>query len=141
MTRGAFAKRLAKELDIPFTVHNRIALATWMQTEGGDAWFNPLNTTQDMPGATAYNWVGVKNYVSAEQGIDATVKTFRYRGHGYERILRSMRINAPARKTVRIIGGTDWGTGQTLMAVIRAEIARKMPWYLRQLEQRSVAGP
>jgi hypothetical protein len=36
---------------------------------------NPLNTTQESPGATAYNSAGVRNYTSPANGIIATVQT------------------------------------------------------------------
>ncbi len=39
--------------------------------------FNLLNTTQPAPGATDFNSVHVKNYVSYQQGIEQTVFTLR----------------------------------------------------------------
>lgn len=54
-------------------------VVAWMQEEGGDyqgskngAKWNPLNTTQNWPGATNYNSAGVKNYLSYMDGIQAT---------------------------------------------------------------------
>lgn len=52
-------------------------LEAWTVFETGDpakhptAMYNLLNTERDMPGATNFNSVGVKNYVSFEQGIEA----------------------------------------------------------------------
>ena len=39
--------------------------------------FNPLNTTLVLPGSTAYNSIGVQNYTSYDQGVQATVSTLR----------------------------------------------------------------
>lgn len=51
---------------------------TRAETGGGQgSRFNLLNTTQWAPGATNYNDVGVKNYVSYQQGINANVQTLR----------------------------------------------------------------
>jgi hypothetical protein len=139
MTRGAYAKAVCRELGLPWTIHNRRVFAAWFQTEGGSAAQNPANTTQEMPGSTIYNWVGVKNYISAEQGIEATVKTFRGHGHGYEAILRCLRANVSAAQTLRAIGASDWGTGGTLAMQIRGELAR-IPAYLRTLERKEIAS-
>lgn len=47
----------------------------WERAEGGTAKWNPLNTTEPMPGATDYNSAGVKNYGTPITGIAATAKT------------------------------------------------------------------
>jgi hypothetical protein len=141
MTRGQFAHKLCNELGIEKTLHVRRAFATWMQSEGGSANCNPLNTTLRMPGSWDYpgNTAGVQEYPDFETGLRATVKTFDTKGQGYEGILESMRHNDPARQIVRIIGETNWGTGKTLMAEVLAWIAR-VPWVLRQLERKEIAG-
>lgn len=138
MTRGAFATEVMKRLGVERTVHTRRAFQTWMQSEGGSARNNPLNTTLPMPGATDYNWVHVKNYVSAEQGIEATVETFHTSGAGYGKILHALKTNAPARKTVALIGESSWGTGKTLMAQVLAGIAH-LPGVLWALERKRIA--
>lgn len=139
MTRGAFAAAVMRELGVPRSLHNRRAFMAWYQTEGGEAKFNPANTTEDAPGATIYNWVGVKNYLSAEQGIEASVRTFRGKGHGYERILRCLHTNAPAARTLLAIGASDWGTGGSLAMTIRGELAR-IPAYLQVLERKEISS-
>ncbi len=45
--------------------------------------FNLLNTTQPMPGATDFNSVGVKNYTSYAQGIQANQITVQNGRYGY----------------------------------------------------------
>ncbi len=72
-----FALRLAQVLGVPA---NRIPVAEafWAaqaQAEGGAARWNPLNTTYSLPGSWLYNSAGVRNYVSASQGAQATAAT------------------------------------------------------------------
>lgn len=114
-TREDFARAVLRELGAPATKRNLWALVSWMQAEGGSAAFNPLNTTEDMPGATDYNWVGVKNYVSFDQGVEATVKTLTYGAdrdlYGYKPIRRRLRRNAWAFWTLRAVEASIWGTG------------------------------
>lgn len=138
MTRGQFAHRLFKRLGVPKTLHNRRALAAWIQSEGGNARNNPLNTTQDWDGATNFNSVGVKDYPSEEAGVAATAKTFGWTGHNYEAILRDLRQNADAEETLDAVAASDWGTG-ALPHTILEEI-RRQPDYLRTLEQKKIAG-
>jgi hypothetical protein len=138
VTRGGYARRLFERLGIPWTLHNRRAIQAWMQSEGGEAWYNPLNTTLRQQYSWDYNSVGVQNYSYRDEGIDATVKTFYTKGQGYDRILSAFRNNAPARDTVRIIGETNWGTGGALMLEVLAWIA-KNDWVLRYLEQKHVS--
>ena len=70
-----FMKKLLKKLGAPVTDGNLLFLAAWSQMEGGGATWNPFNSTQPKAGATNYNSVGVKNYKTAEDGLDATYKT------------------------------------------------------------------
>lgn len=139
MTRGQFASQVMKQRGIPKTKHTRRAFAAWMQSEGGFARNNPLNTTLDLPGATDYNSVHVKNYLSSDQGIEATCKTFDSHGQGYDRIERAMKRNDSARKILRIIGETNWGTGGSLMREVVEWIAR-VPGVLRLLERKEIAS-
>lgn len=139
MTRGAFFKKFAAMMSIPWTEHNRRVFAAWAQAEGGAARFNPVNTTQTEPGATTYNFAGVKNYPDAETGLRALKTTFGYPGHGYGAILAAMRENKPARETLRLIGASDWGTAGTLGIEVLGDIQRK-PSYLRTLERKEIAS-
>ena len=51
------------------------AITAWEQAEGTKAAFNPLATTQGgFTGETQFNSVGVKNYTSYQDGLDANVK-------------------------------------------------------------------
>jgi hypothetical protein len=139
MTRGEYTHQLCKRLGVEKTLHVRRAFATWMQSEGGSARNNPLNTTLHMPNSTRYNFADVQNYVSSEEGIDATVETFATPHQGYGRILQAMKENKSARTIVSIIGETNWGTAKTLMAEVLSWVAR-VPWVLRFLEKKEVAS-
>lgn len=138
MTRGQFANRVTKGLRAEVTLHTRRAWAAQMQAEGGDAAFNPFNTTLPMPGSTRYNSVGVQNYVSAEQGVEATVKTLLENGHGYEVIRRRLLRNASATAIVEAIGDSDWGTDSTLALTVLDEIKRGIQ-PLAELEAKPIA--
>lgn len=139
LTRGAFARAVMDRLNVPFSPRNRRAFQAWIQSEGGEAANNPLNTTFFMGGSSIYNAIGVRNFASPGDGITATVRTFHEQGHGYEPILYHLRHDSPAYKTLRAVGKSDWGTTGDLALQIRSELVR-FPGYLRQLEQREVAG-
>jgi hypothetical protein len=70
-----------------------IMLRKWQTFEGGNAEWNPLNTTEDWPEATLYNSAGVKNYRSQEDGVNATAATLR-NGH-YPSIVWALENNVP----------------------------------------------
>jgi len=88
---------LLTSLGAPATNANINSLSSWISKEsvypgngqntGG--LFNPLNTTLSAPGATDYNSVGVKNYVSEAQGLAATVKTLL--GSDFSIIVKDLR--------------------------------------------------
>jgi hypothetical protein len=105
-----------------------------------------------MPGSTDYNsispGVAVQNYVSAKQGVEATIKTLRYPHHGYGKIIRRLRLNASAENICRAIAESDWGTGAALdkddhpliLAVLDDIQHSRKPNTLLQLEARTVAS-
>lgn len=115
MTRRDFAKALLRHLGAPITLRNMWVLISWMQAEGGAAKNNPLNTTEEWPGATVYNWVGVKNYPKFGDGVQATARTLNYgadRGlYGYGAIRHGLRHNAYALDTLEAVERSMWGTG------------------------------
>ena len=145
MTRGAFARKVLEALDAPVKTHNRRALQAQIQAKGGNAAFNPFNTTLKMPGSRDLpgNTAHVQEYVSAEQGIAATVKTLREPGHGYEAIVRALRKNLPARDTIEFIIDSAWGTGEghgaDLLRTVLGELQRKET-YLGVLEAKTISS-
>lgn len=148
MTRGQFWHHVLVALAAPKTKQTRRAGMAWMQAEGGDSRHNPLNTSLRMPGSTTVNDHGVQNYVSDEQGIEATVTTLREAGHNYERIVRRLRLNAAPWAIVDAIIESDWGTGHedapgddTVIEKVLDDIQHgRRPNRLRELEKRSIAN-
>ena len=63
-TRETFAEALLRALDYPVTKLAVQDIMSWEAAEGGNwansARYNPLNTTEDMPGAKSINSVGVR---------------------------------------------------------------------------------
>lgn len=59
----------------PDTSENAQSLIAWALNEGGGGTYNPLNSTLQMRGSSAFNSVGVQDYTSWGQGISATVDT------------------------------------------------------------------
>jgi hypothetical protein len=139
MTRGKFTDAITKGLGAAVTLHTRRALAAEAQAEGGDAKNNLFNTTQKMPNSTTFNWVGVQNYATPQEGIEATIKTLKYSGHGYEKIRRRLRSNATAESIVRAFGESDWGTDLSLVLAVLDDIKHnRAPNTLGQLEARPI---
>jgi hypothetical protein len=122
-TRIDFARAFLDAIEASHHKRNLWALVAWMQAEGSAAKFNPLATTQDMPGATDFNWDGVKDYTSFEQGVAATAKTLNYgadRGlYGYKPIRRRLRKSVLAYWTLRAVESSQWGTGGLALRCLR----------------------
>lgn len=107
-----------KRLGVPVTPQNRQFLAAWQAHEGGGASFNPLNTTQPAGGASSYNSVGVRNYRSPAEGLQATVQTLR-NGH-YGALVAALKTGNP-RWTPEVGQAlSTWGTGSGFMQDYRA---------------------
>jgi len=111
-----FYKAVLTGIGAPITNNNLLYLYAWRQAEGGSAAFNPFNTTQKALGATNYNKVGVKNYTSAEQGINATVKTLL--NGKYSGIISSLKADAEPSQTVEALVASPWGTRELAREVI-----------------------
>ena len=103
---SGWEQQLLRALGVPVTKTNVSSLAEWQRREGGTAAFNPLNTTQPAPGAGNYNSVGVRNYRSLQQGLNATVRTLR--NGRYDDILQALGSNQPlgSQQSLGV-----WGTG------------------------------
>lgn len=108
---GQWAQDFLATLGAPVSRSNLVAVVAWEAAEGTLATWNPLATTMRMPGATVYNSHGVRNYLSKEQGIEASIKTVRLPNHGYEAIISSLKASAPAMDTGRAINRSDWCRG------------------------------
>lgn len=108
----SWAKALLQKLHMPVTGPNVAAVTAWELAEGGhwhnSAHYNPLNTTQTMPGSTSMNSVGVKAYASWAQGFAATLKTL-HNGY-YEDILAALRRGDDAQAVADAVASSPWGT-------------------------------
>lgn len=140
MTRGQMQYRIiVKKMGMKQSRRRRVAIQTVAQAEGGEAANNMLNTTESWSGSSLYNSVGVRNYRTEEDGVDATVETFKSPGHGYEKIERLLREDAPAKEIVEAWGESDWGTSKKLALEVWRMII-SVPGMLRLLERKQVAG-
>jgi len=103
----------------PITPQNIMALNAWQQAEGTAAAFNPLATTQYAQGAgvLAGNTAGVRNYVSPQQGVTATVQTL-LNGY-YPDVLAAFRGNQGAMAVGQAVANSPWGTGGGILRVLR----------------------
>jgi peptidoglycan hydrolase CwlO-like protein len=120
VTQVTWAQAFVKALGMPMTADNVAAIVAWEMAEGGHwyntAYYNPLNTTQSMPGATVFNSVGVKAYVSWAQGLKATVITIR-NGY-YGGILDALRSGNDAQAVAGAVASSPWGTGSFNVAAL-----------------------
>lgn len=103
---GQWAQLLLAKLDAPQCEDNLIAVVAWQLNEGTDARWNPLATTYSMPGASSFNWVGVRDYTSLAQGLTASVATIKL--DYYVDVVRSLRACAPAEDTAAAIAASPW---------------------------------
>lgn len=110
---GRWAELLLSRLGAPACQDNLIAVVAWESAEGTAAAYNPLATTHDYPGATDFNTVGVKNYPSLGDGIQATIDTLVLGSptYGYGSVLASLAACAPAESTAAAINASSWCRG------------------------------
>jgi hypothetical protein len=120
VTRIEWAKAFLKWADLPVTKHNCWALVAWESAEGGSAKWNPLNTTQRWSGSTDYNSVGVQNYKTQEDGLNATLKTIKQtQGFlGYGPIVAALARDALAHDTLTMVEHSAWGTGGLALRIL-----------------------
>ncbi len=106
-----WAKSFLKALGAPVVRSNMIVVIAWEAAEGTNATWNPLATTMGAEGATNFNEVGVKNYLSKEQGIDASIRTLERPSFGYEAILDGLERGADPMETAHAIQQSHWCHG------------------------------
>lgn len=110
VTYDAWAQAFLSAVGAPACDENRLLLVTWETAESTQALYNPLATTHEMKGASAINDVGVKSYVSLEQGVVASRDTLQggAASFGYEAVLAALRACAPADTTAAAIRDSAW---------------------------------
>jgi len=110
---GKWAENFLPVLGAPTCRANLVVVVAWQAQEFTKASWNPLATSYSMPGATKYNSHGVRNYVSLEQGLEASRRTLALSSHGYEAILSRLRSCSPSMTTAEAIRDSDWCRGCT----------------------------
>ncbi|HEY8018641.1 MAG TPA: hypothetical protein VIG53_04005 [Actinomycetota bacterium] len=108
-----WAERFLREMKVPRCRNNEVVVLAWEANENTEAVFNPLATTRDMPRSWDFNPVGVQNYLSLAQGLDASRLTIEngFEIYGYGAIVRRLeRCSAPM-STARAIRDSRWCFG------------------------------
>jgi hypothetical protein len=127
---GEWADAFLAEIGAPTCDENRIVVVAWQAQESTEARFNPLATTHAMPGATDFNSVGVKDYRSVAQGLDAARETLELGSptYGYDAVLASLRACNAAEATAWFVNASAWCRGCTggayltgLLPTVRAD--------------------
>jgi hypothetical protein len=120
-----FYKAVLQGIGAPITSNNLTFLYAWRQAEGASATYNPFNTTWNATGSTVYNSHGVRNYVSAATGVDATVKTLLM--DRYASIVKSLEADASPLVTAAALTTSEWGTGPLATSVLLGYAAGASP--------------
>lgn len=123
-TRRDFANAFLPRILAPITDNNLTLMAAWMAGEGTAARYNPLATTNRMPGSTDFNrnnGYPVQNYKSFEDGIAANTKAILQNAHGYPAIVSALRQSLDPKVAASAIAHSAWGTGQNVLRVLGAK--------------------
>jgi hypothetical protein len=134
-TDNAFYERVLKDLGVPVTEGNILFLKGVRQSEGANARYNPFNTTMKRQGSTCYNVLkrdsfggcksGVQNYLSQEDGIDATVDTLKL--NYYKDVVNGMRNDVGPVELSRRWSASPWGTGELVKRVVSSYMDGAVP--------------
>jgi peptidoglycan hydrolase CwlO-like protein len=109
---GAWAGLFLRAVGAPGCQANLITLVAWQYSEFTQAAWNPLADTLAMSGSTTFNSVGVQNYVSLDQGLQATRFTLvNGPAFGYGAILSDLAGCADPMSTARAINASMWCRG------------------------------
>jgi peptidoglycan hydrolase CwlO-like protein len=109
---GAWAGLFLRAVGAPGCQANLITLVAWQYSEFTQAAWNPLADTLAMSGSTSFNSIGVQNYVSLDQGLQATRFTLvNGSAYGYGAILSDLVGCADPMTTARAINASMWCRG------------------------------
>ncbi len=115
-----WARDFLTRLNLPITNDNVRAVSAWEQAEGTAARFNPLATTQSgFQGETRFNSVGVKNYASYDDGINANVKAITNGLYG--NVLDALKAGNSAERVGQAIADSPWGTHGGVLRVLHSQ--------------------
>ena len=119
-TRCSGPRTSSASSNMPVTAENVRAITAWEQAEGTKASYNPLATTQGgFTGETTFNSVGVKNYASYQDGLDANVKVITNGLYG--NILSALQQGNDADAVARAVANSPWGTGTGVERVLASQ--------------------
>jgi hypothetical protein len=107
-TWEGFARRTLAVGGWPDHLNNFVSLVGWEAGEGTKAKYNPFATTRPAEGATDFNSSHVKDYVSWEQGVAATVATIN--NGNYPEVIACLRTHKAAFYTLDAVRNSKWGT-------------------------------
>jgi hypothetical protein len=110
---GKWAEAFLQVMGAPRCHANLVVTIAWQAQEGTQAAWNPLATTHLMDGSTDFNSVGVQNYRTLAQGLEATKETIEngWETYGYGAVIRSMRDCADPLDTAQAIAASSWCAG------------------------------
>jgi hypothetical protein len=110
---GRWAGLFLRVMGVPVCRNNVVAVVSWQVAESTQAAWNPLATTHRMDGSTDFNGVGVQNYPSLAQGLQATKETIDYGWdvYGYGAIVVSLRACGQPMRTASAINASRWCYG------------------------------
>lgn len=108
ITRDEFSRELLIASGLAPSVNNVQSLVVWMTSEDTMAEWNPMATTQPMPGATEFNSAGVKNYPDQAIGIQGFTITL-HNGY-YGGIIDCLTRSAIPAETCATITNSAWGS-------------------------------
>ena len=108
-----WAKLFLTRLGAPPCDDNVATVIAWEAQESTSAAYNPLATTHMADGAAAFNSVGVRNYVSLDQGLQASVDTLLLgsESYGYGSVIAALTGCAPATTSAAAINASAWCSG------------------------------
>jgi len=109
-TYRAWASIFLQYMRLSTCVNNQVVIVAWEMQEGTAAAHNPLDTELPLPGSTNFNSVGVQNYVSLEQGLQATALTLAQGAivFGYGRIVSALAACPPPLTSAQAIAASNW---------------------------------
>jgi len=136
---------LLAELQVPGSSQNARALVAQAQAEGGNAHWNPLNTTVKYGACWPYNTFGdgfhVWNYANRLDGIKATAQTFRQTN--FSHLLSQLQRGDSATRFWEVLvtpppGKAKWGTTPPGLSIADWLASVDRHWYDYAL--RPIAG-
>ncbi|HEY1645947.1 MAG TPA: hypothetical protein VGF75_06305 [Candidatus Saccharimonadales bacterium] len=112
MNRGEFSRAVFDKLNIPIDGGRLAFGVAWAAYESTEAKNNPWATTYATQNSTDFNSVGVKNYATFEDGVNATVATLLL--VPYAHLLSTLRDKGSVmREIMGALNASPWGSKVT----------------------------